>query len=69
MSKFTPSGIARPVNGAYSTFATARTLAKSKNQTNGRGYRALKARDGAYGVIFRPAVANNKQRRVRTLPV
>jgi hypothetical protein len=62
----TPSGIKRPTAGEFSTFSTARSHAKDLNARFGRGHRALKAKDArTYGVIFRPAVANNKQRRVR----
>ena len=57
--------IARPKSGAYSTHATARTVARDLNVKNGRGYRALKAQDGSHAVIFRPAVASNRQRKVR----
>lgn len=61
----TPSGILRPVKGDFVRFAAARSHAKNMNVAKGRGFRALKASDGKYGVVFRPAVANNKQRRVR----
>jgi hypothetical protein len=62
----TPSGIKRPAKGEFVRFATARQHARDLNSTKGRGYRALKAADGnGFGVIFRPAVAGNKQRKVR----
>lgn len=66
MTRTTPGGIARPKRGTYTTFARARKVAKERNRTGlGRGNRALKAQDGNYSVVFRPAVVNNKQRRVR----
>ena len=62
----TPSGVKRPTKGQFQTFTTARSHAKDLNARFGRGHRALKASDGrTYGVVFRPAVANNKQRKVR----
>jgi hypothetical protein len=64
-SKKTKGGIVRPKTGVYATWQHARGNARRKNFRLGRGYRALKAQDGSYGVVFRPAVANNKQRRVR----
>lgn len=66
-SKRTPSGIARPKSGPYVTYRHAQILARSANQSRGRGYRALRAQDGSAVVIFRPVVANNRQRRVRGL--
>lgn len=63
----TPGGIARPKSGGFVTYDAARTVAKRANVAQGRGRRALKAQDGNYAVIFRPAVAANKQRRVRAL--
>ena len=61
----TTTGITRPVKGDFVRFAAARSHAKNMNVAKGRGFRALKAQDGRYGVIFRPQVANNKQRSVR----
>lgn len=70
INRTTPSGITRPRQGEFVTFEVARTKAKGLNQANGRGYRALKAANGnGYAVIFRPAVANNKQRKTRTVIV
>jgi len=63
----TPGGIVRPASGAFVSFDQARTVARQTNERLGRGHRALKARDGKFAVIFRPAVAGNKQRRVRAL--
>lgn len=66
MSKRTPVlRIRRPESGPYAVFSIARMVAKERNAENGRGYRAIKAQDGSHAVVFRPAVANNKQRRVR----
>lgn len=67
LARRTPSGITRPAHGPYSGYVVARTRAKSLNQTNGRGYRAILARDRTAAIVFRPAVANNRQRRVRAL--
>lgn len=67
ISSKTPGGIKRPRTGQIATFRAARTVAKVRNVENGRGHRALKTLDGNYAIIFRPAVANNKQRRVRSL--
>lgn len=69
MKAKTRTGIARPVKGTLSDWPTARGIAKDRNVANGRGHRALKAQTGGYSVIFRPAVAVNKQRRVRDLSV
>lgn len=56
----------RPKVSQYVRWETARQHAKTLNLTNGRGYRALRAQDGkGYAVIFRHAVASNKQRKVR----
>jgi hypothetical protein len=55
----------RPATGEYKNFRAAQIVAKGENLRNGRGYRAVKAQDGSGAVIFRPAVASNKQRRVR----
>lgn len=63
----TPAGIVRPKRGTYARFIDARSAARKLNETKGRGYRALKAQDGNAEVIFRPAVAGNKQRKVRAL--
>lgn len=65
MTTKTASGVKRPATGKYKTYRQAATVAKGKNVEHGRGYRALKALDGSYGVIFRPEVAANKQRRNR----
>lgn len=65
MTKTTARGIVRPRSGNFSDFATARTVAKAANMARGRGHRALRAQDGSFVVVFRPAVAANKQRRVR----
>lgn len=68
MTKTTPSlRIARPESGQFTTYEFARGFARMMNVRNGRGYRALKAQDGTFAVIFRPAVAGNKQRRVRRI--
>lgn len=65
-SKSTPGGIVRPKKGALVSFDIARREAKYLNAKGlGRGHRAIKAQDGNYSVVFRPAVVNNKQRRVR----
>ena len=65
-SKTTPGGIARPKNGILSSFRAAQRVAKDRNARGlGRGHRAIKAQDGNFSVVFRPAVVNNKQRRVR----
>lgn len=69
MTRKTRTGIVRPTNGSLTTWTEARTIARERNARNGRGHRALKAQDKNYAVIFRPAVAANKQRRVRSLPV
>lgn len=61
--------IARPKSGDFSNFSAARTVARDRNERNGRGHRAIKAQDGSFAVVFRPAVAANRQRRVRTVPV
>lgn len=64
----TPSGIKRPEKGEFVRFSTARAHARDLNEANGRGFRALRAADGkGFGVIFRPAVAGNKQRKVREI--
>jgi hypothetical protein len=55
----------RPDTGEHKVWKDARDTARLTNKSNGRGYRAVKAKDGRYAVIFRPAVANNRQRRVR----
>ena len=66
MTKTTPSlRIARPESGQFTTFAFARGFARMMNARNGRGYRALRAQDGTFAVVFRPAVAGNRQRKVR----
>lgn len=68
MTSKTPSGIKRPETPDFKTWDRARANAKSLNVTNGRGYRALKTAKGdGYTVIFRPAVAANKQRRNREI--
>lgn len=70
MTKHTTSGIRRPAKGEFVTFATARSHARDLNTTKGRGYRALRAQDGnGFAVIFRPAVASNKQRKVRDITI
>jgi hypothetical protein len=62
----TPSGIKRPTKAVFVNHADAVAHARNLNATKGRGYRALKAADGrGSAVVFRPAVANNRQRRVR----
>lgn len=66
-TKRTPSGIKRPTTGTFANFATARTVARDLNVKHGRGRRAIKAQDGNHAIIFRPAVAANKQRQVRDL--
>ena len=65
MNTKTRGGIARPQTGPWRSFGWARFEAKRLNAERGRGFRALKAQDGGYAVVFRPAVANNRQRRVR----
>ena len=65
MSNITPSGIVRPRSGNFSSFDAARATAKALNLSRGRGHRALRAQDGTAVVIFRPAVAANRQARVR----
>ena len=66
----TSSGIKRPAQGEFVTFSTARSHARDLNAANGRGYRALRAADGkGFAVIFRPAVAGNKQRKVRDITI
>ena len=65
MKTYTPGGIQRPTSGEFVRFSTARSHARDLNATKGRGYRALRAADGTYAVVFRPAVAGNRQRKVR----
>ena len=66
ISKTTPSGIQRPRTGGFARWDYARSVAKRANVSGvGRGHRAIKAQDGNYTVIFRPAVTTNKQRKVR----
>ncbi len=68
ISKTTPSGIQRPRTGGFARWDYARSVAKRANASGvGRGNRAIKAQDGNYTVIFRPAVVNNKQRKVRSV--
>jgi hypothetical protein len=62
----TTSGIKRPAKAVFVNFEDARSHARNLNQTKGRGYRALRTSDGSgFAVIFRPAVASNRQRKVR----
>lgn len=62
----TTTGIKRPRNADFLRWEAARQHARNLNVAKGRGFRALKAADGqGYAVIFRPAVASNKQRKVR----
>jgi len=64
----TPSGIKRPTTSVYANWSIARTSARMFNEQHGRGYRALKTANGdGYTVIFRPAVAINKQRKNREI--
>lgn len=66
MSKtITPGGIPRQQHGSVTGWERARLIAKLRNVTYGRGYRAIRAQDNRHAIIFPPAVANNKQRRVR----
>ena len=66
MTSKTPGGIARPKTGTLVTFDTARRVAKERNVRGlGRGHRAIKAQDGSFSVVFRPAVTANRQRKVR----
>lgn len=67
MSKTTARGIVRPKSGQFDSFAMAREVARTRNIVNGRGHRAIIAQDGRSAVIFRPAVASNRQRRVRVV--
>jgi hypothetical protein len=69
MTKTTPKGTPRPKSGQFTTYAFAVGFARMMNVRNGRGYRALRAQDGSFAVIFRPAVAGNRQRRVRRIEV
>jgi hypothetical protein len=58
----------RPSSGQFTAWKDARDTARLANKRQGRGHRAVKALDGqSYAVIFRPAVAANKQRRVRSV--
>lgn len=64
----TKSGIVRPTLAVYGDWTVARGVAKDANAKNGRGHRAVKTRDASgYAVVFRPAVAANKQRKCRAL--
>ena len=68
MKQLTTSNLTRPSRAVYADWAIARSAAKSRNQQFGRGHRALKSQDGkGYAVVFRPAVAGNKQRRQREI--
>lgn len=68
MTSKTPSGIKRPTTAVFASWERARNTAKANNDQRGRGYRALKTANGkGYTVIFRPAVANNRQRANRQI--